>query len=64
MRIKVDIDVNNCTQCPFKEHIYEQGFCGYRCNKTGHTIPKYGILGSCPFLTESVTEANSAGGKR
>lgn len=64
MRINIDVEVNNCTQCPFKEHIYEQGFCGYICTKTGGTIPKYGILGSCPFLTESTTEVNLLERKR
>lgn len=54
MKIKVDMNITNCYECPFKQEVYTQGYCGTTCSKLGvyHTIPKQGIDKYCPFLSK------------
>ena len=59
MKVTITYDLNSCKGCPYKEHIYEQGFSGDFC---GH--PNYkGFLKcddkcfpcDCPFLKQEDT---------
>ena len=48
--MRVVIEINSCVDCPFKEHIYEQGFCGEFCSLMSFTkIEKDGIRNDCPL---------------
>lgn len=52
MKVKVEMEINNCYACPFKERVYEQGFCGEVCGRSKKayaTIPKKGIAKDCPL---------------
>jgi len=51
MKITFEKEIENCYECPFREYIYEQGFCGECCRfNVYQKIPCKGILKSCPFL--------------
>jgi hypothetical protein len=52
MKIKVEMEINNCYECPFKVRIYEHGYCATDCSKCGpySAIPKVGFREDCPFL--------------
>lgn len=56
MKVTITYDLKSCEGCPYKQHYYEQGFCGDFCNH-----PKCeGILKcddkrfpcDCPFLKQ------------
>ena len=51
MKIKIEMEVEHCYQCPFKVRIYEQGYSASDCSKLGsyRTIPDKGIRNDCPF---------------
>lgn len=50
MKIKIELDIQNCYECPFVERIREQGLCGDFCEKiTYGAIPYQGIRKDCPF---------------
>jgi len=48
---KVELTVENCTECPFACESVEQGACLTICKKLGgySTIPKKGIRKDCPL---------------
>lgn len=52
MKIKIELQIENCYECPFKKRVYEQGYSATDCTKTGipyDTIPPKGIKKNCPF---------------
>lgn len=54
MKFILEGDIEHCTQCPFKEYMFEQGTCGDICGLLIHEpypqlIPREGILTKCPF---------------
>lgn len=51
--IKFEKEIEHCYECPFTERVWEQGFSGTCCKFNYYiTIPKQGVLESCPFLKE------------
>lgn len=55
MKIKIELDIQNCYECPFVENIHEHGFCGNCCQKIAYgMIPKQGIRKDCPFKNKNV----------
>ena len=52
MKIKIEMEIQHCYECPFTEKIGEHGFSGKVCEKCGYDIPKQGILKKCPFNKE------------
>lgn len=54
MKIKIEMEIEHCYQCPFKIKIYEQGYSAFDCSKLGayRTIPDKGIRNDCPFRKE------------
>ena len=50
-RRKIELTVENCTECPFACESVEQGACLNICKKLGgySTIPKKGIRKNCPL---------------
>lgn len=48
---KIELTVENCTECPFACESVEQGACLTICKKLGgySTIPKKGIRKNCPL---------------
>lgn len=61
MKIKIEMEINSCSDCPFTKHIYEQGYSGTECTKLGAyaTIPNTGFLPDCPFLKEQKGNDNN-----
>jgi len=55
MKILIEEDIKNCTQCPFAEHYTEFGFSGDICTKLSPytTIPLTGIRKDCPFINSN-----------
>lgn len=52
MKIKIEMEIQHCHECPFAERYVEHGFSGKVCAKCGYVIPKQGILKNCPFNKE------------
>ena len=52
MKIKIEMEIENCYDCPFKTHIYEQGYSATECTKLPpySSIAEKGVLPNCPFL--------------
>lgn len=57
MKIQLEIDIKNCTDCPFaKEHI-GHGECWTECDHKNHNQGAYGnILWGCQSKFEKVPE--------
>ena len=50
MKIKIEMEIENCYNCPFIRKIYEQGYCATVCDHIMYgEIPKKGIRKDCPF---------------
>ena len=60
MKVKVELDIKECQDCPFTVHIYEQGYSGTDCTKLGAyaTIPRQGFRPDCPLLKEQEKTTN------
>ena len=56
MKIKIEMEIEHCYQCPFKKKVYEQGYSAFDCSKLGpyRTILDKGIRNDCPFRKEEV----------
>ena len=53
MKIKIDIEINNCKECLFILWNYEHGLTEYTCKKVGSIIDNYTKIPQwCPFLKE------------
>ncbi len=51
MKIKIEMEIENCYDCPFVRKVYEQGYCATECKYIMYgEIPKKGIRKDCPFL--------------
>ena len=52
MKVLIEENIKNCTECPFVEHYTEFGFSGDICKKLSSytTIPQTGIRKDCPFI--------------
>lgn len=57
MKVKVELEITECQNCPFTDHVYEQGYCGTDCTKLGAytKIPRQGFRPDCPLLKEQET---------
>lgn len=55
MKIKIEMEINSCKECPFAEQVYEHGYSGIDCSKLGPyaTIANKGFRKDCPFLEEN-----------
>ena len=51
MKIKIEIEIENCYECPFAKEVREMGYCATECGQLGcySTIPDRGIRKDCPF---------------
>jgi hypothetical protein len=51
MVIKIEIEIQNCNECPFTMKVDEMGYHAIECSKLGcySTIPEQGIRKDCPF---------------
>jgi hypothetical protein len=54
MKIKIEMEIENCYDCPFKMKVYEHGYSAIDCTKLPpyHTIAQEGIRTDCPFLKQ------------
>ena len=52
MKVKIEMEIEDCQHCLFTERVYEQGYFGTDCTKLGAyaTIPRQGFRPDCPFL--------------
>lgn len=55
MKIKIEMEIENCYECPFKTRICEQGYSATECTKLPpyRPIESRGIRKDCPFLTQN-----------
>ena len=55
MKIKVEMEISSCKECPFAVRVYEQGYSATDCSKLGAyaTIADKGFRKDCPFLKEN-----------
>lgn len=58
MKIKIEMEINSCKECPFAVRVYEQGYSATDCSKLGPyaTIADKGFRKDCPFLKENKNE--------
>lgn len=51
MKIKIEIEIENCYECPFAKEVREMGYCATDCSQLGcySTIPDRGVRKDCPF---------------
>ena len=54
MKIKIEMEINSCKECPFTVRIREHGYSATDCSKLGPyaTIADKGFRKDCPFLKE------------
>lgn len=54
MKVKVELEVKECQNCPFTDHTYEHGCYETDCTKLGAyaKIPRQGFRPDCPLLKE------------
>ena len=52
MKVKIEIEVEHCCECPFADYIQEFGYSGTDCSQLNaySPIPNEGIRQDCPFL--------------
>ena len=52
MKIKIEMEIDSCAECPFAVQVYEQGYSATDCSKLGPyaTIAENGFRKDCPFL--------------
>lgn len=57
MKIKIEMEIESCHDCPFKTRVYEQGYCATDCTKLPpyHEIANKGFRPDCPFLKQQNT---------
>lgn len=51
MKIKIEIEIEHCSECPFTKTYREHGCTMTECSKCGaySEIPEQGIRKDCPF---------------
>lgn len=50
MKIKIEMEIENCYDCPLVRQVREQGYCATECKYTPYgEIPDKGIRKDCPF---------------
>lgn len=56
MKIKIEMEIENCTNCPFTVQVREQGYSARECTKLGcySAIPNKGIRKDCPFIEKTL----------
>ena len=59
IKIKIEMEIENCYDCPFKEKVREHGYSVTECIKLPpyHTIALEGIRTDCPFLKQQKEES-------
>ena len=55
MKIKIEMEIENCYDCPFKTRVHEQGYSATECTKLPpyNPIAEKGFLPNCPFLQKT-----------
>lgn len=55
MKIKIEMEINSCKECPFTVQVHGHGYSGTDCRKLGPyaTIAVDGFRKDCPFLKET-----------
>lgn len=61
MKIKIEMEINNCYECPFTVKVREHGYSDTECSKKGSysSIPTQGIREDCPFKNQIVLDKSS-----
>lgn len=56
MKIKIEMEIESCHDCPFKTRVREQGYSATDCTKLPpyNPIAEKGFLPNCPFLQKPV----------
>jgi hypothetical protein len=56
MKIKIEMEIESCKECPFHTRVYEQGYSATECTKLPpyHPIAEKGFLPNCPFLQKTL----------
>ena len=54
MKVKIELEIKECQNCPFTDHVYEHGCYETDCTKLGAyaKIPRQGFRPDCPLLKE------------
>ena len=54
MKIKIEMEIESCKECPFHTHVREQGYSATECAKLPpyNPIAEKGFLPNCPFLKQ------------
>lgn len=57
MKVKIEYEIDNCTNCPFKYYHYGQGECWYECSHKDHNRGAYAnILYGCNEKFQNIPE--------
>ena len=54
--IKIEMEIENCYNCPFIRKIHEHGYCATVCHIMYGEIPLKGIRKDCPFLKKQIKD--------
>lgn len=55
--IKIEMEIENCYNCPFVHKIHEHGYCATVCQHIMYgKIPLEGIREDCPFLKKQIKD--------
>jgi hypothetical protein len=59
MKIKIEMEIEHCYQCPYADYVSEMGYNGTECKLLGaySTIPQTGIKKNCPFLQKPLDKS-------
>lgn len=54
MKIKIEMEIESCYDCPFKIHVSEHGYSATECTKLPpyHEIAHNGFRPDCSFLKQ------------
>ena len=55
MKIKIELEISSCQECPFAKNVYEHGYSATDCSKLGAyaTIADKGFRKDCPFMKKN-----------
>ena len=61
MKIKIEMEISHCYECPFTVRVREQGYSSTDCSKCGPycSIPTQGIREDCPFKSQIVLDKSA-----
>jgi hypothetical protein len=59
MKIKIEMEIKSCWECPFAREVREMGYNATECSKLGvyNSIPNKGFRKDCPFIKSNKNNA-------